>query len=129
MKKKPSKLKFTESVSAEYAAERKREESARIRQEDALKPHRAVQDAFGICNDVWKAVEDCHAGAKFDWGDSPCRPIPLLAGQLDQMLAATVSLCVKDNVRLAFKQFSVDGFQGHDLDAARTVKILLERCN
>jgi hypothetical protein len=42
------------------------------------------------------------------------------------MLTAIVSLYGKENVRLAFKQFSVDGFQGHDLDAARTVKILLE---
>lgn len=126
MKKKPSKLNFSKTVSDEYAAERKREESARSMQQEALKLRAAVLDAFGIWNDVWDSVESCHAGREVYIGEQLCDPIALLAKQLDQMLAAIVGLYGEDKVRLAFNQFSVDGYQDFDLDAARTVKILLE---
>jgi hypothetical protein len=119
-------LPFAESVSQEYAQERKREQSARLEQEAALKPQRTVMDAFGLWNDVWNAVEDCHSGAEFNWGDHPCDPVALLAGQFDEMLSATMNLCGETKVRLAFDQFSINGYQGYDLDAARTVRVLLE---
>lgn len=123
---KPIRLPFGESLSKKYAAERDREQSARNEQEAALKPHRAVMDAFGRWDDVWRAVEDCHAGAKFNWGYRPCNPVELLEDQLKRMLAATVGLCGEDNVRLAFNKFSAEGYQGYDLDAASTVRVILE---